>query len=72
MYGRVYKYEEAGNKVYVALIFMTGSLQLISRTVCTSFGGLLMSLRGDARHVEGIELGMNLYLLMRKANQIGR
>ncbi|KAF9349010.1 DNA-directed RNA polymerases I, II, and III subunit RPABC3 [Mortierella sp. AD094] len=53
MYGKVYKYDEsqAGNKTCFVYI---------------SFGGLLMCLEGDYRHLHNISLGENLYLLMRK------
>ncbi|KAF9362895.1 DNA-directed RNA polymerases I, II, and III subunit RPABC3 [Mortierella sp. NVP85] len=51
MYGKVYKYDEGqGSKVSVYI----------------SFGGLLMCLEGDFRHLQNISLGENLYLLMRK------
>ncbi|KAF9585401.1 DNA-directed RNA polymerases I, II, and III subunit RPABC3 [Lunasporangiospora selenospora] len=51
MYGKVYKYDEGqGSKVSVYI----------------SFGGLLMCLEGDFRHLQNINLSENLYLLMRK------
>jgi DNA-directed RNA polymerase I, II, and III subunit RPABC3 len=52
MYGRVYQYEEdsAHHKA----------------TVFVSFGGLLMSLRGEQNALKDIPSGRNLYLLMRK------
>lgn len=34
--------------------------------VIVSFGGLLMSLKGDTRHLKRLELDSKLYLLMRK------
>ncbi|KAI9208818.1 RNA polymerase [Polychytrium aggregatum] len=51
MYGKVYKYDDtAGAKV----------------SVYASFGGLLMQLSGDYRPLQEINVGQNLYLLMRK------
>lgn len=35
-------------------------------SVYISYGGLLMCLEGDFRHLQNISLGENLYLLMRK------
>jgi len=31
-----------------------------------SFGGLLMKLEGDARHLEGAEMDARLYILMKR------
>ncbi|RIA99674.1 RNA polymerase [Glomus cerebriforme] len=50
MYGKVYKYdEEKRSKV----------------AVYVSFGGLLMALEGDFRHVQNIHVGQNVYMLMK-------
>lgn len=35
-------------------------------TAYFSFGGLLMALRGSYRHLAGVVVGENVYLLMRK------
>ncbi|ORX82085.1 RNA polymerase [Basidiobolus meristosporus CBS 931.73] len=51
MYGKVYKYDESsGSKV----------------SVYASYGGLLMALEGDFRHLQNISVSENIYLLMRK------
>ncbi|KAI9138000.1 RNA polymerase [Paraphysoderma sedebokerense] len=50
MFGKCYKYEEVGSKVSIYI----------------SFGGLLMCLEGDYRHLQNFQKGENLYLLMRK------
>jgi len=50
MYGKVYKYdEEKRSKV----------------AVYVSFGGLLMALEGDFRHVQNIHVGQNVYMLIK-------
>lgn len=50
MYGKVYRYDEkAGDEV----------------TVYGSFGGLMMALTGNYRHMSNITIGSNVYLLMR-------
>lgn len=36
------------------------------REIFVSYGGLLMSLKGDPRNLQKIELDMRMYLLMRK------
>ena len=48
-YGKVFKYEASEGKT----------------VACVSFGGLLMSIIGDPRHIT-LELDSNIYLLMRK------
>ncbi|KAJ1994487.1 DNA-directed RNA polymerases I, II, and III subunit RPABC3 [Dimargaris cristalligena] len=51
MYGKVYRYDDAsGTKV----------------AVFVSFGGLLMKLEGEFRHLQNIIVGEHVYLLMRK------
>ncbi|PVF93800.1 RNA polymerase [Serendipita vermifera] len=51
MYGKIYKFDEgAGERV----------------TAYISYGGLLMALSGSYRHMSGIVLGENVYLLIRK------
>jgi len=51
MYGKIYKFDEgAGERV----------------TAYMSYGGLLMALSGSYRHMSGIVLGENVYLLIRK------
>ncbi|ORX79076.1 RNA polymerase, partial [Anaeromyces robustus] len=51
MYGKVFKYDDSnGSKV----------------SIYVSYGGLLMCLEGDYRHLQNIEVGKNIYLLMRK------
>eukprot|EP00241_Pyramimonas_parkeae_P020253 CAMPEP_0114299246 /NCGR_PEP_ID=MMETSP0059-20121206/12866_1 /TAXON_ID=36894 /ORGANISM="Pyramimonas parkeae, Strain CCMP726" /LENGTH=149 /DNA_ID=CAMNT_0001421695 /DNA_START=45 /DNA_END=494 /DNA_ORIENTATION=+ len=54
MYGKLYKYNED---------MSTGQLRV---EVYISFGGLLMLLKGDPSHLEGLKLDSRLYLLMRK------
>lgn len=41
-------------------------LSVVFSSVYISYGGLLMCLEGDFRHLQNISLGENLYLLMRK------
>lgn len=36
------------------------------RSVYISYGGLLMCLEGDYRHLQNLTVGENIYLLMRK------
>ena len=36
------------------------------RTVFMSYGGLLMRIAGDGNNLHGIEMGLALYLLMKK------
>ena len=38
----------------------------MTSTAYISFGGLLLALRGAYRHLQGITVGQNVYLLMRK------
>lgn len=51
MYGKVYKFDEGEGTTVTAYI---------------SYGGLLMALSGNYRHMSGIVLGENVYLLLRK------
>jgi DNA-directed RNA polymerase I, II, and III subunit RPABC3 len=51
MHGKVYKYD---------------SISASKVAVYISYGGLLMRLEGDPRHVSEISIGSNLYLLLRK------
>lgn len=51
MYGKVYKFDgQAAERV----------------TAYASFGGLLMALKGDYRHLSAVTVGENIYLLARK------
>ena len=51
MHGKVFKYDHVNySKVAVYM----------------SFGGLLMKLEGDARHLEGAEMDARLYILMKR------
>lgn len=52
MYGKVFRYEVVDGKV----------------TACVSFGGLLMSIVGDHRHIS-LELDSHIYLLLRKLRE---
>eukprot|EP01027_Heterolobosea_sp_BB2_P026133 GEZU01040178.1.p1 GENE.GEZU01040178.1~~GEZU01040178.1.p1 ORF type:complete len:154 (+),score=49.19 GEZU01040178.1:46-507(+) len=54
MYGKVFKYIVDKN---------TGKV-----SVYMSFGGLMMKLTADPQNLTGIDMGMKLYLLMRKAD----
>eukprot|EP00026_Physarum_polycephalum_P022028 Phypoly_transcript_25755.p1 GENE.Phypoly_transcript_25755~~Phypoly_transcript_25755.p1 ORF type:complete len:169 (+),score=21.78 Phypoly_transcript_25755:68-508(+) len=53
MYGKVFKYQEESSPSLKVSVFV-------------SFGGLLMLLKGDPRHLGNIELDSRIYLLMRK------
>ncbi|OAQ33695.1 RNA polymerase [Linnemannia elongata AG-77] len=65
MYGKVYKYDEGqGSKITNLTLFYPPFTT--NSSVYISFGGLLMCLEGDFRHLQSISLGENLYLLMRK------
>ncbi|TKY88782.1 hypothetical protein EX895_002413 [Sporisorium graminicola] len=50
MYGKIYRYDEKVNDEV---------------TVYGSFGGLMMALTGNFRHMSNITIGSNVYLLMR-------
>ncbi|KAI8078416.1 RNA polymerase [Thamnidium elegans] len=56
MFGKVYRYEDS-NK---------GSTAGQQVSVYVSYGGLLMCLEGDYRHLQNLTVGENIYLLMRK------
>ncbi|KAI9471461.1 DNA-directed RNA polymerases I, II, and III subunit RPABC3 [Coemansia sp. RSA 989] len=51
MYGRVYRYDDASGSKVSAFV---------------SFGGLLMCLEGDVRHMQNFVVGDTVYLLLRK------
>ncbi|CAO1617093.1 unnamed protein product [Jaminaea pallidilutea] len=51
MYGKIYKYDEGASSDTV--------------TVYGSFGGLLMALTGNYRHLSNVTVGNNVYLLLR-------
>ncbi|CAG8525640.1 7875_t:CDS:2 [Ambispora gerdemannii] len=51
MFGKVYKYDDKSSKGVGVYI---------------SFGGLLMALEGDHRHITNIYVGQNCYLLMKR------
>ncbi|CAK9783346.1 DNA-directed RNA polymerases i, ii, and iii 17.1 kda polypeptide [Cutaneotrichosporon oleaginosum] len=53
LFGKVYKFDDS----------VRGDNQT---TAYASFGGLLMALRGSFRHLAGVTVGENVYLLMRK------
>lgn len=50
MHGRVYKFEPTDKKM----------------ALYVSFGGLLMEMKGDPRHLSNFKLGSNIYLLIKK------
>ncbi|KAI9363251.1 RNA polymerase [Pilaira anomala] len=56
MFGKVYRYEDSNKGA-------TAGQQV---SVYISFGGLLMCLEGDYRHLQNLTVGENIYLLMRK------
>ncbi|CDH55040.1 rna polymerase i [Lichtheimia corymbifera JMRC:FSU:9682] len=57
MFGKVYRYEDSNPGV-----------DEVGKSVAVyiSFGGLLMCLDGDCRHLEPLTVGEHVYLLMRK------
>ncbi|OAD02270.1 hypothetical protein MUCCIDRAFT_144091 [Mucor lusitanicus CBS 277.49] len=59
MFGKVYRYEDS-NKESDFDIWMP------LRSVYVSYGGLLMCLEGDYRHLQNLTVGENIYLLIRK------
>ena len=52
MYGKIYKWKQAEPKAPIE--------------VQVSFGGLLMRLKGDPRHLQNLVLDSRIYLLIRK------
>ncbi|KAI8998118.1 hypothetical protein HDU85_006922 [Gaertneriomyces sp. JEL0708] len=52
MFGKVYKYEDSGSASKVS--------------VYASFGGLLLCISGDYRQLNDLDVGMPIYLLMKK------
>eukprot|EP00919_Chromeraceae_sp_WS-2016_P009529 GHVR01022376.1.p1 GENE.GHVR01022376.1~~GHVR01022376.1.p1 ORF type:complete len:144 (+),score=13.64 GHVR01022376.1:294-725(+) len=54
MYGKVFKIDEKGNRM----------------TVYASFGGLMMSLSGESRDLDKLELNKRVYILIRKSGDV--
>ena len=54
MYGKIFKWKQENTKAPIE--------------VQVSFGGLLMRLKGDPRHLQKLALDSRVYLLMRKIN----
>jgi hypothetical protein len=73
MHGRVFKYEHlADRRVYVrahASRNRHGSVSAVCRAVVASFGGLLMMLSGEQRHLIRLHLDSAVYALLRKASK---
>lgn len=63
MYGRVYKFEEVSS-ASAAAEGPNSSAKVLGMYI--SFGGLLMRVEVDARRLQSVSSGSNLYLLMRK------
>ncbi|KAI8376421.1 RNA polymerase [Radiomyces spectabilis] len=61
MFGKVYRYEDTASGTGATTV---AAGQRVS--VYISYGGLLMCLEGDYRHLQNITVGENVYLLMRK------
>ncbi|KAI8093197.1 RNA polymerase [Halteromyces radiatus] len=61
MFGKVYRYDDSTSGSGATNV---SAGQRVS--VYVSFGGLLMCLEGDYRHLQKITVGENVYLLMRK------
>ena len=55
MHGNIYDIKEEGEDTESKV-----------KTVLASFGGLLMKLVGDPRHLEEAEMGSRLYILMKR------
>ena len=53
MHGKVYEYEETGDRQFKATVYI-------------SFGGLLMSLTGDKNTIADIQKGKEVYLLIKR------
>lgn len=74
MHGKVFKYDTMkDNKVYAARRNLNRTAPrppthacLLCSAVYMSFGGLLMKLVGDPRHLEDAEMGARLYILMKR------
>ena len=73
MHGKVFKVSDkkmASNDQMLATLYWCSTLIAFLRAVCSevfaSFGGLLMSLKGDPRNLSKIELDMRIYLLAKK------
>ena len=60
MYGKVFKYQYKDNgKMFVQLCC------LICSMIYVSFGGLLMSLEGEMKHIDKVKYGDRVYCLIR-------
>lgn len=60
MYGKVFKYQYKDNgKMFVHLTC------LICSMIYVSFGGLLMSLEGEMKHIDKVKYGDRVYCLIR-------
>ncbi|KAI9005052.1 hypothetical protein DFJ74DRAFT_403620 [Hyaloraphidium curvatum] len=55
MHGKVYRYTDVEGEQGSHVV------------VLVSFGGLLMALEGDGRPISGLELGQNVYVLIRRS-----
>eukprot|EP00316_Scyphosphaera_apsteinii_P026179 CAMPEP_0119327004 /NCGR_PEP_ID=MMETSP1333-20130426/69719_1 /TAXON_ID=418940 /ORGANISM="Scyphosphaera apsteinii, Strain RCC1455" /LENGTH=146 /DNA_ID=CAMNT_0007335465 /DNA_START=34 /DNA_END=474 /DNA_ORIENTATION=+ len=55
MYGKIYKWKQDNTKA--------------PSEIFVSFGGLLMRLKGDARHLQKLKLDARIYMLMRKISK---
>ena len=42
------------------------TISSLIRSTYVSYGGLLMKLQGDANNLQGFEMDMNVYLMMKK------
>lgn len=61
--------QQQANKCKFLILGKWDDLRLILtlfRSVYISYGGLLMCLEGDYRHLQNLTVGENIYLLMRK------
>ncbi len=54
MFGKVFKYKDAGGKKVQAEVY-------------ASFGGLLMQMSGDPKKLDELDVDQSVYLLIRKA-----
>ena len=60
MYGKVFKYQYKDNgKMWAHLSCLSCSM------IYVSFGGLLMSLEGEMKHIDKVKYGDRVYCLIR-------
>ncbi len=67
MYGKVYKVDEAKNEMYFYLNDNHIYLYKFKSVILASFGGLLMSLKGNSQYLKKIQNDIRIYLLIKSS-----